>query len=148
VGLRITNSGPWMVRSAGPGTHVERAQFYPEVKKQQEVSPKREGARFQEFQPLSDTCTACLSVYASRQVGVEIPTSRFYTLYLSLGQVPIRYSCELYSIGIRGHFDTNSTPLDAPGRPGNCHNFTTIMQSWVEAPIQQFAMFQPAPGIY
>lgn len=84
------------------------AQFYPEAKKRQEVSPKREGARFEEFQPLSDACTACLSVYASRQVGVKILTSRFYTLYLNLGQVPIRYTCELYSIG-----DTNSTPLDA-----------------------------------
>lgn len=64
---------------------------------------------------ISGACTACLSVYASRQVGVEIPTSRSYTLYLNLGQVPIRYACELYSIGVRSHFDTNSTPLDALG---------------------------------
>ncbi|KOS48571.1 hypothetical protein ACN38_g460 [Penicillium nordicum] len=70
-------------------------EFYPGIKKRQEVSPKMEGARFQEFQLLADACTACLSVYASRQVGVEIPTSRFYTLYLNLDQVPIRYACEL-----------------------------------------------------
>lgn len=53
--LGITHKWPvsgYVSRSRHPWTHVGRAQFYTEIKKRQEMNPKREGARFQEFQPL------------------------------------------------------------------------------------------------